>query len=297
VFALLVVMLSPGLAHAQQTVPFVPTPNDVADRMLSMAKVGQGDYVIDLGSGDGRIVRLAARRYGARGFGVDIDRELVDRSNELARRDGVADRASFMVRDLFETDVSDATVLTLYLLPETNLRLRPRLFAQLRPGTRVVAHDFDLGDWPADETVRMHSPDKYGGSGGDSTIRLWIVPANAAGRWQWRLTHAGQPVDYELDATQRFQSVSAAARVAGREARIEDAKLDGDRLTFTLIAEVRGALVRHAFDGRIQGDTIAGSVALSGPRIQGSAEWAAVRGASRSGSIDNRNGRIVAVVH
>src|SRR5262245_37733452 len=155
-----------AMRAAMAQVPFVPTPPDVVERMLVMAKVTKTDYVIDLGSGDGRVVRLAAQKYGARGFGVDLDTELVGRSVSLARRDGVSDRVSFLAQDLFKTDISEATVLTMYLLPAVNMQLRPRLLTELKPGTRVVSHDFDLGDWAADETANVYSKEKYGGTGG-----------------------------------------------------------------------------------------------------------------------------------
>ena len=258
-------------------VPFVPTPLEVVERMLAMAKVTKADYVIDLGSGDGRVVRMAAQKYGARGFGVDLDAELVARSASLARRDGVSDRVSFLAQDLFKTDISEATVLTMYLLPAVNMQLRPRLLAELKPGTRIVSHDFDLGDWAADETAKMYAKEKYGGTGGDSTIRLWFVPAHAAGRWQWRLNFAGSVFDYELALKQQFQKVEGALRGAGREARIEAAELRGDTIRFAAVIDIKGRPVRHTFSGRIAGESIEGDVELTGARIQGAHEWSATR--------------------
>ena len=258
-------------------VPFVPTPVDVVERMLAMAKVSKADYLIDLGSGDGRVVRTAAQKYGARGFGVDLDEELVARSISLARRDGVADRVSFLAQNLFKTEISEATVLTMYLLPAINMQMRPRLLAELKPGTRVVSHDFDLGDWTADETAKMYTKEKYGGSGGDSTIFLWIVPAQAAGRWQWRQQVSGVPIDYELAHKQQFQKVEGSLRSLGREAKIESAELRGDAIRFASTIEIKGRPVRHLFDGRISGDTIEGEVSLTGARIQGAHQWSATR--------------------
>ena len=268
-------LLGTGAALAQ--VPFVPTPVEVVERMLAMAKVTKADYVIDLGSGDGRVVRMAAQKYGARGFGVDLDAELVARSNSLARRDGVSDRVSFLAQDLFATDISEATVLTMYLLPAVNMQLRARLIAELKPGTRIVSHDFDLGDWAADETAKMYAKEKYGGSGGDSTIHLWFVPAQAAGRWQWRLNFAGSAIDYELALKQQFQKIEGELRGAGREAKIEAAELRGDRIRFVAVIEVKGRPVRHAFSGRVAGDAIDGDVELTGARIQGAHQWSATR--------------------
>jgi len=258
-------------------VPFVPTPLDVVERMLTIAKVGKEDYLIDLGSGDGRVVREAARRFGARGFGVDLDTELVKRSMELARRDGVAERVSFMAQDLFQTSIADATVLTMYLLPAVNMKLRPRLLSELRPGTRIVSHDFDLGDWEPDETAKLYSKEKYGATGGDSTIFLWIVPANVAGRWRWRLEAAGQALDYELTATQRFQRVQGSVRVGGRDVALQDVMLRGDRLSFSVTTDIKGRPVRQVFSGRVVQEAIEGKVELTGVRLHGAADWSAVR--------------------
>src|SRR5262245_13079646 len=257
-----------AMRAAMAQVPFVPTPSEVVERMLAMAKVAKDDYVIDLGSGDGRVVRLAAQKFGARGFGVDLDAELVARSMSLARRDGVSERVSFLSQDLFKTDISEATVLTMYLLPAVNMQLRPRLLAELKPGTRVVSHDFDLGHWAADETAKMYSKDKYEGAGGDSTIYLWVVPAHAAGRWQWRLQVSGETLDYELALNQQFQKVAGTVRSAGREVKIEAAELRGDAIRFAAVIEVRGRPVRHSFSGRIVGDAIEGEVGLAGARLR-----------------------------
>jgi SAM-dependent methyltransferase len=163
-------------ARAQDTdVPFVVTPDNVTREMLRLADVKAGDYVIDLGSGDGRIVIVAARQFGARGLGVEIVPELVEKSRENARRAGVADRAEFRVQDLFATDLAPATVITMYLLPEVNLQLRPRLQA-LRPGTRIVSHDWDMGDWKPDRVVTVDVPDKPIGREKLSRLYLWTVP-------------------------------------------------------------------------------------------------------------------------
>jgi SAM-dependent methyltransferase len=276
VAALLVCGLSAGRAATAQ-VPFVPTPPEVVEKMLSMAKVTKSDYVIDLGSGDGRVVRMAAQKFGARGFGVDLDAELVARSTNLARRDGVADRVNFFAQDLFKTDISEATVLTMYLLPAVNMKLRPRLLSELKPGTRIVSHDFDLGDWHADETATLYAKEKYAGAGGDSTVYLWIVPADAAGHWRWRLRFAGREIDYELVLTQQFQKVQGVVRAAGREAKIEAAELRGATLRFASVIDVNASPVRHVFSGRVVGDTIEGDVTLTGARIQGAQQWTGAR--------------------
>ncbi|HET9978394.1 MAG TPA: methyltransferase domain-containing protein [Burkholderiaceae bacterium] len=171
--ALLLALLCTTVA-AQEEVPFVVTPDHVTREMLKLADVKAGDYVIDLGSGDGRIVIVAAKQFGARGLGVEIVPELVDKSRANARQAGVADRAEFRVQDLFATDLSQATVITMYLLPEVNLQLRPRL-QKLKPGTRIVSHDWDMGDWKPDRVITVDVPDKPIGREKKSTLYLWIV--------------------------------------------------------------------------------------------------------------------------
>lgn len=186
-------------------VPYITTPDQVTLAMLEMAGVGPTDRVLDLGSGDGRIVVTAARRFGARGLGVEIDPRLVALSRDNARRAGVAERAEFREQDLFATDLGWASVVTLYLLPEVNLQLRPGLLA-LRPGTRVVSHDWDMGDWWPDQQRRLPVPDKAIGREKHSTVHLWVVPAQVAGTWCDGLGH-------RLVLRQQFQRVDGLAQV------------------------------------------------------------------------------------
>jgi ubiquinone/menaquinone biosynthesis C-methylase UbiE len=152
-----------GLAR---DVPFVPTPDKVVARMLEIAKVGPSDVVYDLGSGDGRIVITAARKHGARGVGIDIDPERVREARDNARRAGVADRVEFREGDLFHANIGEATVVTIYLLSGINMKLRPKLLAELKPGTRIVSHAFDMGDWKPVATEKV----------GTSTVYYWVVP-------------------------------------------------------------------------------------------------------------------------
>src|SRR5438445_7643823 len=193
---LLALLIAPAQAQPQAwawddgTVPYVQTPAEIVERMMRMAEVRAGDFVIDLGSGDGRIVIEAAKR-GARGLGVDLDPSLVKLATQNAQQAGVGERARFEVRDIFETDLSRASVVTMYLLPDFNKKLLPRLLA-LRPGTRIVSHDGGIGDWPADETLEMRTPEKPVGVGGNSKIELWIVPADVHGDWSAELpAHGG----------------------------------------------------------------------------------------------------------
>lgn len=165
-------------AAAQERKPdviYVPTPEEVVEAMLKLAKVGKDDVVYDLGCGDGRIVITAAKKYGARGIGVDIDPQRIKESNENAQKAGVTDRVKFMQADLFTLDFKDATVVMLYLLPQLNLKLRPKLLSELKPGTRIVSHAFDMGDWKPEQVVNVPSDDHP-----ERTIYYWVVPPRDA---------------------------------------------------------------------------------------------------------------------
>ncbi len=261
---------------AESNVPYVPTPQEVVDKMLAMARVTPNDYLIDLGSGDGRIVVTAVRKYGARGFGVDLNPQRIREAVENALQNGVSDRAAFYQRNLFETDLSSASVITMYLLPRVNMALRPRLL-DLRPGTRIVSHDFDMDDWKPDETVHMDVREKYGNSGGTSSIYFYIVPAKVSGLWRWQQTVSGVTNDYELALEQKFQVVSGTVRVNGSTYKITDASLRGDQLAFNVVTPLAASTVKQSFAGRVSGEQIFGSVALSGPRALSQTEWLAAR--------------------
>ena len=215
-------------ATAQDEVPFITTPDSVTLAMLQMAEVGATDHVIDLGSGDGRIVITAARRFGASGLGVEIVPELVQSSRRHAQAAGVQDRVAFRTQDLFATDLARATVVTMYLLPEVNLQLRPRLLA-LAPGTRIVSHDWDLGAWQPDRTLTLDVPDKAIGREKRSRVHLWLVPAAVHGLWC-------EPSGAQLKVTQRFQQFSATLERLGTPAPllVFDGRIDGRTLSATL---------------------------------------------------------------
>jgi len=246
-------LVGPARAQASETpspggVPYVPTPWPVVKAMLDLAKVDDKDFVIDLGSGDGRVVIEAARSLGARGLGVELDPDLVQLSNDEARRLGVASRAVFERRDLFETDLSRATVVTLYLLPRLLLELQPRL-TRLRAGTRIVSHDFPLGDWKPDAIAKVDVVERAFGPP-YSTLYLWIVPAFVQGLWEGRFDHRGRVESYRLDLRQDFQALSGTVRVGTRSGRLEQAALSGDRIRFSAIIDAPGGRTRHAFEGR-----------------------------------------------
>ena len=251
-----------SVASAQEgvgDVVYVPTPQIVVETMLKMAKVGPSDYLIDLGSGDGRIVITAAKKFGARGFGVDLDEVLLKTAKESAKREGVADRAQFFEQNLFETDLNKATVITSYLLPEMNAKLRPKLL-RLKPGTRVVAHDYHMGDWQSDDNDTLSVPEKVVGNPGTSYIYMWYVPANASGKWQISVPVAGQTLAVDVDFNQRYQMLNGSARINDKSAQIQGARLRGEDVTFWLLLGSGATAVRHEFVGRVQGDTINGTL-------------------------------------
>ena len=255
-------------------VHYVPTPPGVVAEMLKIAAVGKHDVVYDLGCGDGRIVITAVGTFGARkGIGIDIDPERIKECTENARKAAVRDRVAFLQQDLFDTDFSEATVVSLYLLPKLNRRLRPALFRQLRPGDRIVSHDFDMEEWEPDKTLEVS------GSDGNeaSTAYYWMLPGGAAGTWQWKLPGADGEQTYRLRLRQRFQTVTGGLEIDGKEQPVSDAKLLGDRLTFNLVRDTKGEKAKMAFAGRIAGDTLIGEVGSEGRSLVGKREWTAKR--------------------
>jgi hypothetical protein len=266
---------TPGAAEELSDSPYVPTPQVVVDKMLEIAGVGRGDYVIDLGSGDGRIVITAAKKFGAHGLGVDIDAALVNTARRAARRQGVSEQATFQAQNLFITDISRASVVTMYLFPQVIMQLRPRLLTELRPGARVVSHDFHMDNWRPDAKVTLPVPDKPHGPP-SSDVFLWIVPADAAGTWRWRQKVAGVERDYELRLEQTYQVLRGQARLQGGNARPGAGRMRGENISFTFTAEMDGREVRHEFIGRVAGDAISGTVRL-GHAATERFEWKAVR--------------------
>ena len=253
--ALLVALPALSLAadqHPHADVPFVPTPPGVVDAMLGLAGIGPEDFVIDLGSGDGRIVIAAAKLRGARGTGVEIDGALVWDARREAQREGVAGRVEFIEQSLFLSEIGQATVITMYLSPRLMMQLRPRLFAELKPGTRIVSHDFDMESWRPDARVTVPVPDKpYGPP--SSEVYLWIIPANAAGAWRWRSSDGAAAVEYELTLSQTFQMLEGKALIGGQPGRLEGGGMRGAEIRLMLTAEVGGRTLRHEFSGRVEG--------------------------------------------
>ncbi len=240
-------LAAPPLARSETPrldVPYVPTPRAVVDKMLELAAPTGEDFLIDLGSGDGRIPITAAERFGTRGLGIDIDPRRISEARENARRAGVEGKVEFRQEDLFETDISKATILTLYLLPDVNLRLRPRILDELRPGTRVVSHDWDMGDWKPDRTVEMDS----------KTVHMWLVPAFASGKW--RVSDRETGTDFSLNLKQRFQEIEGDAVIEGRSVPLRNARVQGDRIEFE-VARENGEVRRY--EGRLAEKQIDGN--------------------------------------
>jgi SAM-dependent methyltransferase len=219
---------------------FVATPEAVGVEMLRLAAVTPEDLVFDLGSGDGRVVIAAARDFGARGVGVEIDPHLVRQSFDAAHVAAVADRATFLWQDLFATDLRPASVVTLYLGDGVNQRLRPKLLDELAPGSRVVSHDFRMGDWQPDRVQRVRGPMR------NHMLYLWIIPAQVGGMWRARVGER----DALLNLAQRYQMVAGTLSLDGRDEPVREGRLTGERIAFTA-----GAL---RFTGRLTGDVIEG---------------------------------------
>jgi hypothetical protein len=239
-------------------IPYVPTPQPIVERMLQLAEVGDLDYLIDLGSGDGRIAITAARKHGARALGVEIKPELVRLADKYAAQAGVSDKVSFREQDLFKTPIADATVIALYLPPSINLKLRPRLLSELRPGSRVVSQSYHMGGWLADARDEVRGIDIY----------LWIVPARVGGNWTLREANR----EITIAIRQEFQEIKGSATVGERSLPLLDAKLRGDRIEFALDL---GDAQRARFRGRVAGDVIEPETTAGG------APWRATRTVSR----------------
>jgi len=255
------------------TVPYVQTPMEIVERMLRMAEVKSGDRVIDLGSGDGRIVIEAAKR-GASGLGVDLDPSLVKLATENAARAGVADKAQFRVMDLFDADLSGATVVAFYLLPEFNEKLLPRLL-KLKPGTRIVSHDGGIGDWHSDEKLEMRAPEKPVGVGGVSTVELWIVPADASGAWTADIPGHGERWRFRIK--QNYQLLDIDTSAQGRDLLVRNSRLRGEELKIVVTGLINGHAWHHYFVGKVKDNRIDGEVTVSDGNNRKVFPWTAAR--------------------
>ena len=240
----------PQVGQEGKDVIWVPTPQALVEKMLDMAKVTPKDYVIDLGSGDGRTVITAAKR-GARALGIEYNPDMVELSKRSAAKEGVSDKATFVKADLFESDFSQATVITMFLLPDINLKLRPKIL-DLKPGTRIVSNSFTMGEWTAEETATVTD-----GCASYCTAYLWIVPAKVEGTWQLP--------QGELSLKQEFQMLSGTLKSGNNTTQITNGRLRGDQISFSAGG--------RQYTGRVSGNAIEGTIKSGGS----DSKWSATR--------------------
>ena len=259
---LLLFSIPPSFPQELSKLPYVPTPQIVVDEMLKMANVTAKDFVMDLGSGDGRLIITAARNLKATGLGVDIDTKLVELSNSLAKTAGVDDRAKFIEQDMFKADISKATVVTLYVLPDFMEKLRPKLLTELKPGSRVVAHDYYMSEWYPDRQLSLTVPEKVKANGTDKAyLYLWIVPAAVAGDWLMEL-NAGGTRRFRMILTihQQYQMLNISAEGVLGEMKTEKPLLRGDEISFNLTIGANP----YQFTGKVSGGVMEGTAVTPG---------------------------------
>ncbi len=250
----------PQVGQQGKDVIWVPTPQALVERMLDMAQVTPNDYVIDLGAGDGRTIITAAKR-GARALGIEYNPDMVTLARRNAEQAGVSGSAQFIQGDIFKTDFSQADVLTLYLLPSLNLKLRPTIL-KMRPGTRVVSHAFTMHDWQPDQTGKVE----------DRTAYLWIVPASVEGTWRLSASDGNSDSD-ELVLRQRFQYADGLVRINGKTGQLRSFKIHGTQVSFTMFEPAPEEPMRYEFTGRVTDETMGGVVKLP----EGQRSWTATR--------------------
>jgi SAM-dependent methyltransferase len=251
---------TPQVGQSGKDVVWVPTPDALVERMLRMARVGPKDYVIDLGSGDGRTV-IAAAKLGARALGIEYNPDMVSLSIKNAAKAGVGDKVKFVKADIFESDFSEATVITMYLLPSLNIKLRPKLL-EMRPGTRIVSHAFNMEDWQPDQTASVEGRDAY----------LWIVPAKAGGKWKLSVPAGNGEESWQLALDQAFQKLTGKATAGGKSFDLVDARLTGTAVKLIFV-DANG--IKREFSGRVSGNRMEGTTQTQGGT---QVKWAAVRG-------------------
>ncbi|HMA80538.1 MAG TPA: class I SAM-dependent methyltransferase [Candidatus Binatia bacterium] len=254
-------LILPGAPVAQELskLPYVPTPQVVVDERLKLANVTAKDFVIDLGSGDGRMIITAAQKFKASGLGVDIDAKLVERANQNAKAEGVADRVKFIEQDMFKADISRATVVTLYVIPDFIEKLRPKLLAELKPGTRIVSHDYYMRGWYPDRQFSLTVPEKIAANGTDKAyLYLWIVPSVVAGNWRVELDPGGanrQLIAMAID--QEYQVLNASAENIAGPLKIDNARLRGDEISFDVtIGSSPYRFTGKVSDGKMDGTAV-----------------------------------------
>jgi SAM-dependent methyltransferase len=255
----------------QPDVIFVPTPDRVVEEMLRVANISTDDLIYDLGCGDGRIVISAAQKVGSRGVGIDIDPQRINECTQNATKAGVEHLVQFLEQDLFQTDFSEATVVTLYLLPMLNLQLRPKLLTELRPGTRVISHDFGMNEWLPDQKTVVVIGERH------HWVYYWIVPSNVIGRWDLSSSEFPGSTPITMHLEQVYQYVVGAVILNGSRKHLKKAKLSGNHLRFELDLQRDGEVLPVVFEGEVQGDVITGASTRNRNSLVIKHPWKAVR--------------------
>ena len=293
VFAAITLILVSGVEAQEKKpeVPYVPTPEEVVMEMLKIAHVGKDDVLYDLGCGDGRIVITAAKKFGCRGVGIDIDPQRIRESQSNAIEAGVSDKVQFIQMDLFEAKISEATVVTLYLLSKVNLRLRPKLLRELNPGTRIVSHEFTMGEWDSDATTSVKAEDYWHlypeNEWNVHNVYLWIIPGNVTGTWNLTIPDLSEMNNLSLQFNQEFQAVRGKA-FEGRlsiPVFIKGGKINGNVLQFTLERKLEGQTEKMNFEGKVKGETMQGTLNIEGRPGKEKIKWKAMREVSTYRSI------------
>jgi len=252
IFICSLVLISCDSIPGKKTIPdvvFATTPHKVVKEMLKLAEVNKDDVVYDLGSGDGRIVIAAARDFGGRGVGVELDKELVTESIKNAKEAGVAERVKFLEEDFFTVDLREATVVALYLLPEMNARLLPKFLKELKPGSKIVSHMWEMGKWKPDMMLKAYH----------TTVYLWVVPAQVEGNWQVMLRNEKGSREYTLAIKQDFQKIRATLSDEKRRYSVEDTNLQGSDIAIKVSDAVRGRIFIINLEGAVMGDVMEGT--------------------------------------
>lgn len=256
-------------------VPYVSTPYEIVSEMIRLADVKAGDVVYDLGCGDGRLVIEAVKRTGCRGVGIDIDPERIKESRANAKAAGVEDRVSFVEQNFFVSDIRAATVMLIYLFPDINIRLRSKFLSEMKPGSRLVSHSFDMGDWRPDVTSNVLAQRVY----------LWVIPANVTGTWRWTAPGKGKSL-CTLEVDQRYQQIQGTLSRGGEKTALADARVAGDRIAFSIEEEANGAKTIREFAGTVKGNTLTGTIVSRHGAGAQNRRWRAVRDPSTQHPIE-----------
>ncbi len=282
-FLILILSWTPVIELSAQEVhldvPYVPTPYEVIEEMLRFAELKKGDILYDLGCGDGRIVIEAAKRAGIRAVGIDIDPQRIKESRENAGRAGVESLVEFRRQDIFEADFSEATVVTMYLLPNVNLRLRPTILNSLKPGTRIISHSFDMDNWKPEKMTYV-AADLYA-----HTVYLWIVPANISGIWDWKMNFNQKNTTCQMEVEQEFQYFSGQLHLGDLTITIPETKISGDKIEFEVQTPGQKP-INLKFTGQVQDEWITGKVAITTGQKNSNQTWKALRRPGTARSIE-----------